>query len=95
MNECLGEITVFKKSVGPLTKHLALRDGKIVNDSSACFLAHGSAHRVKIWRAKAFMVSFPRKGLPGSGIAEVYPNMGCANSNQFGAGHQSLTKKNI
>ena len=48
MNECLGEITVFKKSGGPLTKRLALRDRKIVNDSSACFMARGSAHRVKI-----------------------------------------------
>lgn len=47
-NECLGEITVFEKSGGPLTKRLTLRDGKIVNDSSACFMAHGSAHRVKI-----------------------------------------------
>ena len=47
-NECRGEITVFEKVGGPLTKHLALRDGKIVNDSSACFMAHGSAHRVTI-----------------------------------------------
>jgi hypothetical protein len=36
MNEWFGEITVFKKSDGPLTKRLALRDGKIVSDSSAC-----------------------------------------------------------
>jgi hypothetical protein len=54
MNESLGEITVFEKSDGPLSKHLALRDGKIVNDSSACFLAHGSAHRVKIYNMKGF-----------------------------------------
>src|SRR5262249_9330500 len=52
-NECLGEITVFKKSDGPLTKRLALRDGKIVNDSSACFMAHGFAHRVKIDNVQA------------------------------------------
>src|SRR6516225_10249299 len=48
MNEWFGEITVFKKSDGPLTKRLALRDGKIVNDSSACFMARGSAHRARI-----------------------------------------------
>ena len=48
MSKCLGEITVFKKSNGPLTKHIALRDGKIVNDSSACFMARGSAHRARI-----------------------------------------------
>jgi hypothetical protein len=44
-NECLGEITVFAKTDGPLTKHLELRDGKIVNDSSACFMAHGRQNR--------------------------------------------------
>src|SRR5215467_6749527 len=54
-NEYLGEITVFEKSGGPLTKHLALRDGKIVNDSSACFMAHGSAHRVKIYSMQEFV----------------------------------------
>src|SRR5262245_23755881 len=49
MNECLGEITVFEKSGGgPLTKRIALRDGKIVNNSSACRMANGSARRVKI-----------------------------------------------
>ena len=53
-NECLGEITVFKKSEGPLTKRLALRDDKIVNDSSACFMAYGSAHRVKIHSMQEF-----------------------------------------
>ena len=47
-NECLGEITVFEKSAGPLTKHIALRDGKIVNDSSNCRMAKGTAWRVKI-----------------------------------------------
>ena len=47
-NECLGEITVFQKSGGPLTKHLALRDGKIVNDSSACPMVNGSARRVRL-----------------------------------------------
>jgi hypothetical protein len=52
-NECLGEITVFEKIGGPLTKRLALRDGKIVNDSSACFMANGSAHRVKIASMRA------------------------------------------
>jgi hypothetical protein len=53
-NECLGEITVFKKSGGPLTKRLALRDGKIINDSSACFMTHGTTHRVKIDDVRAF-----------------------------------------
>ena len=47
------EITVFEKIGGPLTKHLALRDGKIVNDSSACFIAHGIAHRVRIDNVQA------------------------------------------
>jgi hypothetical protein len=42
------EITVFKKSNGPLTKRIALRDGKIVNDSSSCRMAKGSARRVSI-----------------------------------------------
>jgi hypothetical protein len=52
-NERRAEITVFAKSGGPLTKHLALRDGKIVNDSSACFMAHGTAHRAKIDNVQA------------------------------------------
>jgi hypothetical protein len=47
-NEYLGEITVFEKSDGPLTKRIALVDGKIVNDSSACRMANGFARRVKI-----------------------------------------------
>jgi hypothetical protein len=42
------ELTVFEKSNGPLTKRIALRDGKIVNDSSACFMANGIARRVTI-----------------------------------------------
>jgi uncharacterized protein (DUF927 family) len=42
------EVTVFKKTGGPLTKRIALRDGKIVNDSSVCFVTNGTAHRVKI-----------------------------------------------
>jgi hypothetical protein len=44
-NECLGEITVFEKIGAPLTKRIALRDGKIVNDSSACRTANGYARR--------------------------------------------------
>jgi hypothetical protein len=40
-NECLGEITVFEKIGAPLTKRIALRDGEIVNDSSACRMANG------------------------------------------------------
>jgi hypothetical protein len=42
------EVTVFKKTGGPLTKKIALRDGAIVNDSAACFMAKGTAHRVKV-----------------------------------------------
>jgi RecA-family ATPase len=42
------EITVFEKSNGPLTKRIALHDGKIVNDSSSCRMANGSAQRVTI-----------------------------------------------
>ena len=42
------EITVFEKHGGPLTKRIALRDGKMANDSSACRMANGSARRVKI-----------------------------------------------
>jgi hypothetical protein len=42
------EITVFEKSNGPLTKRIALRDGKIVNDSAACFMSQGTARRVII-----------------------------------------------
>jgi hypothetical protein len=42
MNECLGEIAVFQKSGGPLTKRIALGDdGKIINDSSTCRIANG------------------------------------------------------
>jgi hypothetical protein len=53
MNECLGEITVFENIGGPLTKRIALVDGKIVNDSSACFMANGVARRVKIESVQA------------------------------------------
>jgi AAA domain len=48
MNERLAEITVFEKSGGPLTKRIALRDGKIINDSSSCRMANGFASRVPI-----------------------------------------------
>jgi hypothetical protein len=47
MNECRVEITVFEKSGGPLIKRIALRDAKIVNDSSACRMANGVTRRVK------------------------------------------------
>ena len=42
------EITVFEKVGGPLTKCIALRNGKIANDSSACRMANGFARRVTI-----------------------------------------------
>jgi hypothetical protein len=48
MNEFCAEITVFEKIGGPLTKSIALRDGKIVNDSSVCRMASGFARRVTI-----------------------------------------------
>jgi putative DNA primase/helicase len=51
-NECLGEITLFQKSGGPLTKRIALRDSGIVNDSSACRMANGTARRVRIDRVQ-------------------------------------------
>jgi hypothetical protein len=52
--EHLGEITVFQKNNGPLTKTIALRDGKVVNDSSACRMANGTAHRVRIASVEEF-----------------------------------------
>jgi hypothetical protein len=52
-DEWLSEITVFAKANGPLTKHIALRDGKITNDSSCCRMANGSARRVKIESVQA------------------------------------------
>jgi hypothetical protein len=44
----IAQITVFKKSAGPLTKSIHLVDGRISNDSSACSMAAGAARRVKI-----------------------------------------------
>ena len=52
-NQCLGKITVFEKTGGPLTKRIALVDGKIVNDSSACRMGNGFEHRVGIDNVKA------------------------------------------
>jgi hypothetical protein len=49
MNECLGEITVFEKSGGPLTKRISLApDGSIKSDGSACLMARGAAWRLRI-----------------------------------------------
>ena len=48
MNECCTEITVFEKSGGPLTKRIALRNGKIETDGSACLMTKGFGHRVQI-----------------------------------------------
>ncbi|WP_271577965.1 primase-helicase family protein [Bradyrhizobium sp. CCBAU 11361] len=42
------EITVFEKVGGPLTKRIALREGKIASDSSACRMARGFARRATI-----------------------------------------------
>jgi hypothetical protein len=42
------EITVFKKSGGPLTKRIHLVDGKVSNDSSLCAMGSGDARRVRI-----------------------------------------------
>jgi hypothetical protein len=41
------EITVFTKANGPLTKTIALSDGKPVSDSAACRMANGTARRVR------------------------------------------------
>jgi hypothetical protein len=49
MNERLGEITVFKKSGGPLTKRISLApDGSVKSDRSACVMARGTAWRLRI-----------------------------------------------
>ena len=53
MNECRTEITVFETSDGPLTKRLTLRDGKIVNHSSARRMANGHARRARIDNVQA------------------------------------------
>jgi hypothetical protein len=43
------ELTKFTKDGGPLTKKIFLAsDGTLVNDSSACRMAHGTAERVNI-----------------------------------------------
>jgi hypothetical protein len=46
MSKC--QITVFEKNGGPLTKRIALVDGKIVSDGSDCLMAHGTARRAEI-----------------------------------------------
>jgi hypothetical protein len=46
--EWCAEITVFAKHGGPLTKTIALQDGRLVNDSSSCRMANGEARRVTI-----------------------------------------------
>ena len=42
------EIAVFRKANGPLSKHIALKDGKPNPDGSACRMAAGTARRVKL-----------------------------------------------
>jgi hypothetical protein len=43
------ELTVFEKSGGPLTKHIGLSpDGSVKSDGSACLMASGVAHRLRI-----------------------------------------------
>jgi hypothetical protein len=43
-----GEITLFTKSDGPLTKRISLVNGAVVSDGSACVMAHGDARRVQV-----------------------------------------------
>jgi hypothetical protein len=40
------EIAVFKKSNGPLSKRISLKDGKVIADGSVCKLPAGTARRV-------------------------------------------------
>ena len=43
------ELTVFEKSGGPLTKHIRLSpDGSVKSDGSACLMASGVAHRLRL-----------------------------------------------
>jgi hypothetical protein len=43
------ELTVFEKSGGPLTKHIRLSpDGSVKSDGSACLMASGVAHRLRV-----------------------------------------------
>ena len=43
------ELTVFEKSGGPLTKHITLSpDGSVKSDGSACLMASGVAHRLRL-----------------------------------------------
>jgi hypothetical protein len=48
VSEWRAEITVFEKAGGPLTKRIALVDGKPVSDASSCRMANGFARRVRI-----------------------------------------------
>ena len=49
MSECLGEITVFEKIGGPLTKRISLApDGSVKSNGSACVMARGAAWRLRI-----------------------------------------------
>jgi hypothetical protein len=44
----LGELTLFLKSNGPLTKHISLApDGSVKSDGSACVMASGTAWRLR------------------------------------------------
>jgi hypothetical protein len=75
----LGKITIFKKSDGPLTKKIALRDdGTLTIDSTACWLSIGSAHSATIYSvqeladtinhftsSEAYTHGRLRNGLPG------------------------------
>jgi putative DNA primase/helicase len=53
MGKLAVEVTGFRKDGGPLTKHLELVDGRIDNDSGACFMARGAAWRVQLDSAAA------------------------------------------
>jgi hypothetical protein len=42
------EVVVFTKDRGPLTKQIALVDGQVKSDSTACSMGHGRARRVRL-----------------------------------------------
>lgn len=45
MNTGLGQITIFQKRNGPLTKRIWLVNGKPVDDGTECRMAHRTARR--------------------------------------------------
>jgi hypothetical protein len=75
----LGEITVFQKYSGPLSKRIFQHGDKLIVDSSSCRMASGMAYRVPIYDVKAlaalinefkpneaYALGRLKDGLPGS-----------------------------